>query len=300
MSNHKGKQKNAESKKILLKEYVKYCVVIWLLLSVFATIFVTGFNSETVTPQYPAPTSYFFVNDYSEALSQETEEWIQNQAVALYEKTKAQIVVAVIPDTQTQSLEDYSYTLANDWGIGDAELNNGVLILFTTEEPHVRLEVGKGLEGCLNDAKSGRILDKWAVEAKDDGRWNEAAINTFVATAQVVYEEYGLEQPENLVTVSSVSEEQQTNTMADAAFPDAIVEKNENPLWMQIVIALCFVWGVGLIPYILVCIFIRINNFSYHVGPGGYSGTWYSGSSFGDGGGFSGGGGGFGGGGASR
>lgn len=288
-----------------LPVYILKCIGVWLILTVIGTaVLVLLFRENTVTT-YPDPTSYFFVNDYSEALSGETESLIQNQAEILYGKTKAQIVLVMVPDTQADNLEDYSYHLANNWGIGDSELDNGVLILFTTEEPHVRMEVGRGLEGCLNDAKAGRILDDRAVDAKDDGRWNEAAINTWMATAQVVYQEYGLDVPKETAFVDSVSEEPQSNTMADAAFPEAVKEKNTAPLSEQIEDALLTFWLIAFLPYIFLCVVLRLDPGSSD-GGGGYrgggfhGGGWSSGGGFGGGGGFSGGGGSFGGGGASR
>lgn len=190
-------------------------------------------------------------------------------------------------------------TIANDWKIGDAELDNGVLLLFTTEEPHVRLEIGRGLEGCLTDAESGRILDTWAVDAKDNGRWNEAAVNTFVTVAQELYIEYGVEVPDSLNTVDATKEEVSGTTMADAVFPEMLVEKNPDPFWMQVIAAFIAVCILTFIPYLIICILTYWTLYSTW-GTSGSSDNWDSDSDDSDGGGYSGDGGSFGGGGASR
>ena len=293
MSSKKEKATKAE-----IQKFLKTCLYIFLIGSVLGTIFTTVALSETTMTQYPEPTSNFYIEDYSGVFTEETENYIMEQAVALNQATKAQIVVVSVPDTQADSLESYSYELANKWGIGDAALDNGVLLLFTTTEPHVRLEIGKGLEGCLPDSKSGRILDDWAVDAKDNGRWNEAAVNTFVTVAQEVYEEYGLEAPASLTTVDAADEEVNGTTMADAAFPEAIVEENTEPLWQQIFVAFVVFWIFAFFPYLFLCFILYPSKYK-----GGYNsvGGYYSGGGgFGGGGGFSGGGGSFGGGGASR
>ena len=280
--------------------YLRGCFKAFGILSIIGTILITWLCMEQTITQYPDPTDNFYVVDYSGVLSQETEEYLMEQALALQEATKAQIVTVTVPNTQEDSLETYSLNLANQWGIGDADLDNGVLILFTTEEPHVRMEVGEGLEGCLNDSKAGRILDDWAVEAKDEERWNEAAINTWVATAEVVYEEYGITPPSDLKAVSEVSEEAQENTLADAKFPEAIVEKNDSPFLLQIVAAFFVFWVFALIPFIILCFVFHSATTPGRPGDshgGGYIG--HGGGGF-SGGGFSGGGGSFGGGGASR
>lgn len=293
-----------KSDKTNLKKYLKKCLYGFLITSVFGTILATYMLSETTTTQYPTPTSKFYIEDYSGVFTEETENYIMEQAVALNKATKAQIVVVAAPDTQADSLENYSYQIANNWGIGDADLDNGVLILFTTTEPHVRLEIGKGLEGCLPDAKSGRILDTWAVDAKDNGRWNEAAINTFVTVAQEIYAEYGLEASDSLETVDFVNEEVTGTTMADADFPEAIVEKNTAPLWQQILVAFIVFWMVAFGPYLFICFMLYFSSNSVGGNSRSSRGWYYSGRGGGGfgggGGGFSGGGGSFGGGGASR
>lgn len=283
-------------------KYLKKCLYGFLILSVLGTILVTWVLSETTTMQYPEPTSNFYIEDYSGVFTEKTERYIMEQAVALNKATKAQIVVVAVPDTQEDSLEVYSYHLANNWKIGDAALDNGVLLIFTTTEPHVRLEIGRGLEGCLSDAKSGRILDTWAVDAKDHGRWNEAAINTFVSVALEIYAEYGKEPPASLVNVESTEEEVNGPTMADAVLPEVIVEKNTEPFWLQIITSFVVFWILAFVPYLILCLMIYLSANSTG-GSSGSSGGWYSsGGSFGGGGGggYSGGGGSFGGGGASR
>lgn len=297
MGNNKSK-KNKKKKKSRLLKYIKGCLCVFAILSVFGTIGLTYLLSDTRTMQFPEPTSSFYIADYSGVFTEDTENYILEQAVALNQETKAQVVVVAIPETQDKSLEGYSYQLANNWKIGDEERDNGVLILFTTKEPHVRLEIGKGLEGCLSDAKSGRILDEWAVDAQDNGRWNEAARNTFTAVAKEVYAEYGKESPSSLTTVDATEESVSGATMADAVFPEVIIEKSKEPLWMQIIASFIVFLIVAFSPYVILCaiIYCAANSKDSYTG-----GSYYSDSSGGSGGGgYSGGGGSFGGGGASR
>lgn len=235
-----------------------------------------------VDEKIPEATERFYVNDFSSVLSDGTEDEIFKNGAELDNRTGAQVVIVMVNDTGTFSLEDYSMNIARDWGIGDAEKNNGVLILFTTGEKHVRIEVGYGLEGALNDAKCGRILDMWAVPAMNSGDWDSAALNTWNAVAEEVYGEYGEEVPENV------------------AMPDAGDEYDGDDLPTMTVLA-----GV-IILIIIISIISRRGGGNGGRGMfippsafGGFSGG-FSGGSGGSFGGFSGGGGGFGGGGASR
>src|SRR5690606_2776976 len=73
--------------------------------------------------------------------------------------TGHQIGVAVVADTGTSSLEDYANDLFDEWGIGDAGEDDGVLVLVALGgDRGVRIEVGGGLEGELTDVESGDII----------------------------------------------------------------------------------------------------------------------------------------------
>ncbi|MBQ9549475.1 MAG: TPM domain-containing protein [Lachnospiraceae bacterium] len=281
-----------------------------IVLAVFIFIFFIGTvvlfvdNRTERVVNYPEPSDYFFVEDFSGVLNEDTESIIYVEAADLYDKTGAQIVVVTVPNTQEESLEDFSYHLANNWGIGSEEEDNGVLILFETdeEEPHVRMEVGKGLEGAIPDGKAGRILDDYAVEDKNNGVWNRAAGNTFVAAAEAVYQEYGLDIPETLTFADDWLDgsSETKGTFADLPFPEALEKVNDAPVSDQIIEAMleCLVLIIFFsIIFAIVGFFMFIGGIG---GGGGFSGRGYSGGGGNSGGGFSGGGGSFGGGGASR
>ena len=69
-----------------------------------------------------------------------------------------QLVVVTVKDLQGVVIEDFGYQLGRHWGIGQAETNNGVLLIVAQAERKVRVEVGYGLEGDLTDARSSQII----------------------------------------------------------------------------------------------------------------------------------------------
>ena len=74
------------------------------------------------------------------------------------EETSNQIVVAIFPSLEQESLEDYVNRLFEKWKIGQKANDNGVLLAIFLQERKVRIEVGYGLEGKLTDALSSRII----------------------------------------------------------------------------------------------------------------------------------------------
>jgi uncharacterized protein len=70
------------------------------------------------------------------------------------------MVVVTVPDLGGLTIEEFGMALGNRWGIGQAEYDNGVLLLVAPKERRVRIEVGCGLEEVLTDARAGAIIDK--------------------------------------------------------------------------------------------------------------------------------------------
>ena len=80
------------------------------------------------------PTEAFYVADYANVLSDETENYIITKNDSLYSLTGGQIVVVTIEFLGGQDIVEYAHTLMNEWKIGSAEFNNGLLLLLVTGE----------------------------------------------------------------------------------------------------------------------------------------------------------------------
>lgn len=108
--------------------------------------------------EIPAPTSQFFINDYANVIDKETENYIFERGKAYNENGGPQVVVLTMPSIGGEAVEDFSIETARQWGIGQKDENNGVLILLVMDSRDIRIEVGYGLEGILNDGKCGRFI----------------------------------------------------------------------------------------------------------------------------------------------
>ena len=76
----------------------------------------------------------------------------------LEDKSGIQLVVATVKSLQGSDVETYANDLFRYWKLGEAQKNNGVLLLVAPAEHKVRIEVGYGLEGTLTDALSSVII----------------------------------------------------------------------------------------------------------------------------------------------
>ena len=93
--------------------------------------------------------------------------------------TGAQVVVALFPSLEGESLEDFSIRLAQRWRIGQKGLDNGAILVVFVRERRVRLEVGYGLEAVVPDAVAGQIIRESIAPHFREGRYTaglEAAV----------------------------------------------------------------------------------------------------------------------------
>ena len=98
------------------------------------------------------------VVDNAELLDAAREQALTARLEALELESGRQLVVATVPDLQGYPIEDYANRLFRHWRLGQADADNGVLLLVALAERRMRIEVGYGLEPILTDALAGRII----------------------------------------------------------------------------------------------------------------------------------------------
>jgi uncharacterized protein len=141
----------------------------------------------------PQPNSSFYVYDEADLISTSLELEIVKTSEALAKESGAQIVVVTLDNLKGYDLEQYSVQLFREWGIGDVNKNNGVLIILAVEEREVRIEVGYGLEGAIPDSVAGRILDEAMLPNIENGDFDQAFYDTYQVIVSRVMDEYGIE-----------------------------------------------------------------------------------------------------------
>ena len=83
-------------------------------------------------------------------------------------ETSNQLVVVTIESLEGESIESFSLEVFNRNKLGQKDIDNGVLILFSKVDREVRIEVGYGLEHVLTDITSHHIIqDIMIPEFKD-------------------------------------------------------------------------------------------------------------------------------------
>ena len=96
--------------------------------------------------------------DQAGLLSADAERALDERLAGHERASQNQVVVVTVDSLQGRTIEEFGYQLGRHWGIGQAEQDNGVLLIVAPQERRVRIEVGYGLEGLLTDAISSNII----------------------------------------------------------------------------------------------------------------------------------------------
>ncbi|MBS2132105.1 YgcG family protein (plasmid) [Burkholderia thailandensis] len=81
------------------------------------------------------------------------------QTLESFEARKGtQIAVLIVPTTEPETIEQYSLRVVEQWKLGRRQVDDGALLIVAKNDRALRIEVGYGLEGALNDAISNRII----------------------------------------------------------------------------------------------------------------------------------------------
>ncbi len=115
-------------------------------------------GGSTVTAQrFPQPEG--FVSDFAGIIDPADRAALESRLETLFIQTGAEMAVVTVVSLDGDTIEGYAVRLFEDWGIGQAEADNGVLFITALSDQMVRIEVGYGLEPIITDGRAGRILD---------------------------------------------------------------------------------------------------------------------------------------------
>ncbi|MGM9930706.1 MULTISPECIES: TPM domain-containing protein [Bacillaceae] len=205
------------------------CKKLFLILSMLAVI-ASSFAGNIIHAEVPEPKGDIYVQDFAGILSEQQKQGLNQLGRKLEDQTKAQIAVLTIDSLDGSTPEEYALEAFRKYGLGDKELENGVLLLMAFEEndsdKSARIEVGYGLEGALPDGKVGRILDEYTMPYWKEGKPDQAIILTYEQLFNEVAAEYGLDE-----TADSISDYSLTENSSNAG------QESGMATWKKILIA---------------------------------------------------------------
>jgi uncharacterized protein len=134
-------------------------------LILFFSVFVLA-STLFASPEDPIvkrPNPPTLVTDMANMLSDGEKDQLERKLVDYFAATSTQIAVVTINDLQGYPISDFAFRLGQDWGIGSAKFDNGILVLLKPKtdggKGEVFIAVGYGLEGAVPDATAKQIVE---------------------------------------------------------------------------------------------------------------------------------------------
>ncbi len=104
---------------------------------------------------YPEPDG--MVTDLAELLPPDLEERVEAKVVAYKAQTTIEIAVVTLPSLDGADPCAYAQELWNQWGVGNAQDNNGVMLLVAPSDSKNCIATGYGIEPYFTDLETARV-----------------------------------------------------------------------------------------------------------------------------------------------
>lgn len=159
-----------------------------------------------------APTEKVYVVDAANVIDGADEAEMLALGAMLDDASTAQVAAVTVEFLDGMEAEEYAYELFNSWGIGDAEENNGVLLLLSVGDREYWVTLGTGIEKRLTVSRATQIVDDNALDDFAEGDYSAGMRAAYTALCESVAEIYDVSldaqsqtqsvQPETISTVS--------------------------------------------------------------------------------------------------
>lgn len=146
--------------------------------------------SPKAQQKLPAPEG--FVSDFAGIINESTRSELTTLLTAFEKATKIEFAVVTVSGLDDTTVEDYATRLFETWGIGKKTTDSGLLLLVAPKERKLRIEVGYGLEGGINDAVAGRIIRDTIIPWFKNGDFSTGILNGVVESINILSKKYNL------------------------------------------------------------------------------------------------------------
>lgn len=116
--------------------------------------------SLVAAAQVPVPPLKGHVTDQTGTLTAEQKASLEQTLTAFEARKGSQLAVLVLASTAPEEIEPYALRVAEQWKLGRKKVDDGAILVVAKDDRTLRIEVGYGLEGALNDLTSKRVISE--------------------------------------------------------------------------------------------------------------------------------------------
>lgn len=112
----------------------------------------------TIPPKPTKVTEQTAVYDYANILSAAQERALEQKLIRYADTTSTQIVIATIESLKGEDIGILTPRWLHQWGIGQADKDNGVLVLLSKNDRRIHISPGYGVEQYLTAGQLGQMI----------------------------------------------------------------------------------------------------------------------------------------------
>lgn len=116
------------------------------------------FLALTTWAQLAVPPLTARVTDQTGTLTREQQAGLERMLQEFEARKGTQIAVLMVASTKPEPIEQYALRVGEQWKIGRKKVDDGAILVVAKDDRALRIEIGYGLEGVLNDATASRII----------------------------------------------------------------------------------------------------------------------------------------------
>jgi uncharacterized protein len=127
--------------------------------SLYAPVFLLVICSAAIAEQIPVPALKGTVNDYAGVLTADEAKVLSAKLLAQENATSTQIAILTVGSLKGEPIEKFGIRVGDAWKLGQKGKDNGIVIIQSTGDRKIRIEVGRGIEEKVPDAVCKQIID---------------------------------------------------------------------------------------------------------------------------------------------
>jgi len=112
-----------------------------------------------------------FVNDYAKLINEKERTQLEQKITAINDTTSIQFAVISLQSLEEHPPKAVAEGIANFWGVGQKDLNNGILILASVRERAIHIALGEGVEDYISDEYIKTLIKKIVKPAFKKGQY---------------------------------------------------------------------------------------------------------------------------------
>jgi uncharacterized protein len=121
---------------------------------------ITAVQAQFKIPEKPSDSQQVFLYDYAAILPDAQEKALNIKLKRYADATSTQIVFAIINSSNGEELDVLGAQWGQEWGIGQKDADNGMLLLLAVKDRKVDINTGYGIESRLSDLDVERIVNR--------------------------------------------------------------------------------------------------------------------------------------------